>query len=94
MTYRIDARDGGGRVVVEFQGALDRAALADIRTRCTTPVLQGLPVRLVLRLGTEVEPGCVEELAGLQGVELVADAPYLRRWLDGRRAEHERMGRE
>jgi hypothetical protein len=51
-------------------------------------------VRLVLRLGTEVEPGCIEELAGLQGVELVADAPYLRRWLEGRRAEHERKGRE
>ena len=85
MTYRVDTRDEGGTVVLELQGLLDRKALSEIRIHCTTPVLRGLPVRLVVRFGTEVEPGCLQELARLPGVELVAEAPFLRRWLERRR---------
>jgi hypothetical protein len=87
VTYRMDAKNDGGAVVLELQGLLDRKALAEIRTHCASRVLRGLSVRLVLRLGTELEAGCLEELAGLQGVELIAEAPFLRRWLEGRRSE-------
>jgi hypothetical protein len=86
MTHRIDSRDEGGRLVIEFQGVLDRRALSSIRVSCTTSVLRGVPVLLVLCLGTEVESGCLEELTGLQGVEVVAQAPFLRRWLERRGA--------
>ena len=93
MTYRIDTREDSERLVLEVQGLLDRKALSDLRVRCTAPVLRGLSVRLVLRLGTEVELGCLEELAGLRGVVIVAEAPFLKRWLERRGAERKRKGR-
>lgn len=92
MTYRIDAREESGTVVLEVQGQLDRGAFSDVRARLTAPVLRGLRVRLVLRLGTEVELGCVEELAGLEGVDVIAEAPFLKRWLERRGAERKRAG--
>jgi hypothetical protein len=93
VTYRIDAREDFETLVLEVQGLLDRKALSDLRERCAAPVLRGLSVRLVLRLGTEVEFGGLEELAGLQGVEVVAEAPFLKRWLERRSEQRKRSRR-
>ena len=93
MTYRIDTREDSERLVLEVQGLLDRRALSDLRERCAAPVLRGLSVRLVLRLGTEIEFGGLEELAGLRAVEVVAEAPFLKRWLERRSAEGKRSRR-
>ncbi len=93
MTYRIDTREDSGWVVLEVQGLLDRKALSEVRASCSAPVLRGRPVRLVLLQGTEIEAGYIEELAGLQGVELIAEAPFLRSWLERRRAGRKRSRR-
>jgi hypothetical protein len=90
VTHRIDTRNDGSRVVLEFQGILDRKALSEVRAHCAPLVLQNVHVRLVLLVGTEVEPGCLEELAGLQGVDLVAEAAFLRVWLERPRSKPDR----
>ncbi|MBI5491269.1 MAG: hypothetical protein HY905_28320 [Deltaproteobacteria bacterium] len=87
MTHRIDIRNEAGAVVLEVQGLLDRKALSEVRSHCSAPVLRQSPVRVVLRTGTDVDPGCLEELLGLEGVEVAAEAPYLRVWIAGRRTE-------
>lgn len=93
MTYRIDTRVDSGRLVLEVQGLLDQKALSDLRELCAAPSRRGSSVRLVLRLGTEVEFGGLEELAGLHGVEVVAEAPFLKRWLERWSEERQRSRR-
>jgi hypothetical protein len=83
MTYRLDTRRQGGRVILYFQGVLDRTAMSEIRAQAGAPVLLGVPLRLVLLARTEVESDCMHELARLPGVEVVAQDPFLRRWLEG-----------
>ena len=78
MPYRIDAIRTETALVLAFQGLLDEAALADLRSRM--PALPG-PVRLVLRAGTEVEPACLDALRTLPLAGLAAESPYLARWL-------------
>jgi hypothetical protein len=78
MTYRIDALRTKVAVVLSFQGVLDPGALADLRIRI---VAIGAPVRLLLRAGTEVDPGCIDALRRLPVAELSAESPFLTRWL-------------
>lgn len=72
MTFRIEDSEGEP---LQFEGVLDREALAALRRR-----LEGRP-RLVLRRGTTVEPDCWDGLRSL-GVQVVAESPYLARWLE------------
>ena len=78
MAYRIDTLRAELATVLAFQGLLDAAALADLHAR-----IAGLatPVRLVLRAGTEVDPGCIAALRQLRVTGLTAESPYLSRWL-------------
>lgn len=75
MTFRIQ-RSG---TLVFFDGLLDQLALAALRAHL------GGGTRVVLRKGTEVEPGCEDGLRTLEA-EVVAESAFLSRWLrDGQR---------
>jgi hypothetical protein len=78
MVLRV-AIDTGAAVVV---GLLDEAALADVIARCRATSAR----RLVLRAGTIVRAECIATLAGLD-LEVVAESPYLARWLERARAD-------
>jgi hypothetical protein len=78
MVHRV-AIDSGAAVVV---GLLDEEALADVLARCTATSAR----RLVLRAGTIVRAECIPTLAALE-LEVVAESPYLARWLEWARAE-------
>ena len=74
------------RVAVEsktavFEGLLDAQALEDMLARCRATSAE----RLLLRAGTVVRPECVASLAALD-IEVVAESPYLARWLERARA--------
>ncbi len=75
MAHRVDVRYAGGCRILEFQGLLDPEALAMVRAAAGPGV-----ARLVLRAGTEVDRACLEGLRAL-AVEIVAESPYLARWL-------------
>jgi hypothetical protein len=75
------------RVAVEsktavFEGLLDTEALGDVLARCRATSAE----RLVLRAGTVVRAECIAILAALD-IEVVAESPYLARWLERARAE-------
>lgn len=78
MPYRIDIVRTKAAVVLAFQGLLDAAALADLRGRIAGAAT---PVRLVLRAGTDLAPGAIDELRRLPVAGLSAESPYLTRWL-------------
>jgi hypothetical protein len=78
MPYRIDLFRIPAGVTLAFQGVLDEGALADLLARL---VAATTPVRLVLRAGTEVDPGCIDALRRLPVAELSAVSPFLTRWL-------------
>lgn len=78
MAHRMDVRCVNGCTILEFQGLLDPDALALVRA-AAGPDPSGA-VRLLLRAGTEVDRGCLEGLRAL-AVEIVAESPYLARWL-------------
>ncbi len=86
MPHRVDVRCVNGCRILEFQGLLDRDALAMVRDAAGLP---GAAVRLVLRAGTEVDRACLEGLRAL-GVEIAAESPYLARWLSDCRCTGER----
>jgi hypothetical protein len=83
MAYRIEVQEAAGAIRVDFQGALDRAALAEIGA-----IVAGARARrprrdisLVLEAGTEVDPECIAPLRRLDGVTLRPVSPFLARWL-------------
>ncbi len=78
MTYRIDLTREEQELVFSFQGILDATALADLRARTALSVA---PVRLVFRAGTEVELACLSDLRALPVRSIVAESPFLSRWL-------------
>ncbi|HEY3352174.1 MAG TPA: hypothetical protein VGQ83_02920 [Polyangia bacterium] len=74
------------RVAVEattavVEGLLDGDALRDVLARCRDSSAR----RLVLRAGTVVRGDCMTILAELD-LEVVAESPYLARWLERARA--------
>lgn len=78
MTYRIDIdRRCEAERVLLFQGLLDRAALDDLLLRI---VASALPVRLVLRTGTELDPVCLAAVRALPA-HVFAESAFLSRWL-------------
>lgn len=62
---------------VTCEGVLDAAGLDEVIARCTAAAAG----RLVLRAGTVVRPECIATLAALD-LEVVAESPYLARWLE------------
>jgi hypothetical protein len=78
MTYRIDIGDGAAGRTLEFQGLLDRGAIEEIRRRAERA---RAPVRVVLRAGTEVAAGALPALRAIDGLSVVAESPFLSRWL-------------
>jgi hypothetical protein len=84
VTHRLDIRQAAQALVLEFEGLLDLDALAALHAVVAAARDGGRTVRIVLRHGTEVERPCVAALRAL-GAEVVAEAPYLARWLGGSR---------
>lgn len=78
MTYRIVTKAAAGEQRLEVHGHLDAAALEGIRAAIAAG---RAGTRVVLKEGCHVEPAILEELRQLEGVELVAESPYLARWL-------------
>jgi hypothetical protein len=78
MPYRIDTLRTKAALVLAFQGVLDADALADLRDRVGAITT---PVELLLRAGTEVDPGCIDALRRLPVAGLRAESPFLSRWL-------------
>ena len=91
MTHRIDqAADHKGAHFV-FQGRMDRPALEALKRLCQARSRQGEKVRVVLGAGTQVETGLMDEILGLEGIELTAESPFLSRMIanpteDGRKS--------
>lgn len=83
MAYRIRVEEGAGTLRIEFQGALDSAALAEIATiaGAARAHLPRCEVSLVLEKGTEVDAECIEPLRGLDGVAVRPVSAFLARWL-------------
>lgn len=79
MTYRIDFRPAADGHRLEVHGLVDAAALAAIRAALRVGGAGKL--RVVLERGCEVDHAVLEELGRLPGVELVAESPFLARWL-------------
>ena len=79
MTFRIDATASADAFRLEVQGLVDAAALEAIREA----IREGRagPLRLVLKQGCQVEPAILPVLRSLEGIELVAESPFLARWL-------------
>jgi hypothetical protein len=79
MAFRIEVKDTPAQLRIEFQGALDLAALAEVAAIVRKS--SGRDVSLVLESGTEVDPECIEPLRRLEGVAVRAASPFLARWL-------------
>lgn len=67
-------------VVLHFQGLLDLAALAPLEEAVRVAAANDSRTRIVLREGSEVDRACLPRLAALEA-EIVAEAPYLARWI-------------
>ena len=63
------------------EGVLDREALGHVLARCRA----SSATRLALQAGTVVQAECMATLAELD-MEIVAESPYLARWLERARA--------
>lgn len=81
MTYKIEFTNGDREITLAVEGDLDRAALADLKSRCTAQARRGVKILLWLRAGTRVETGVLDELIGLDDISLAAEAPFLARWI-------------
>jgi hypothetical protein len=78
MTYKIDAKRAADGYRLEVQGLVDAAALDGIRAAIAA---RAGTLRVVLREGCQVEPAILLELRRLERVELIAESPFLARWL-------------
>lgn len=79
MTYKIDAKAEANGYRLEVQGLVDAAALDGIRA--AIPAGRAGTLHVVLKEGCQVVPAVLEELRRLERVELVAESPFLARWL-------------
>jgi hypothetical protein len=79
MAFRIEVRDTAAQLRIEFQGALDLGALAEVAAIVRKSA--GRDVTLVLERGTEVDPECIEPLRRLEGVAVLPESAFLARWL-------------
>ena len=83
MTYRINSTGQKAEAILGFEGVLDRGALVDLRARCKALLERGGKVRVLLRKGTQVETGVLDELSRIEGIALSAEAPFLASWIRG-----------
>ncbi|HET9552865.1 MAG TPA: hypothetical protein VFP50_07845 [Anaeromyxobacteraceae bacterium] len=84
MTYKIDANFAADGYRLEVHGLVDLTALVGIRGAIRVGRAgQAGKLRLVLKEGCQVEPAAMDELRRLDGVELIAESPFLARWLGG-----------
>lgn len=83
MTHRLDIRDAPHAVTLHFQGLLDLVALEKLRAASQAAAVNGTPVRIVLREGTDVDRACVDGLRAL-AADVVAESAYLARWIRGK----------
>ncbi len=85
MTHRIEITRDEQTVRIEFEGALDAKALADILSSIEeTRRRGGKRIALVLRPGTEISRDCIEPLRmidGFEGLTVEPMSPFLARWL-------------
>jgi hypothetical protein len=81
VTHRLDIRKQDRTVVFELHGLVDGAALASLRAALDFARSSGVPARVVLREGSEVERCCLPELRALDA-EVVAESPYLASWIE------------
>jgi hypothetical protein len=82
VTHRIDVGRREGAITFEVQGLLDAEALAALEASVAAAVGSGSSVRVVLKVGTEVDRACLPLLRALDA-ELVTESPYLARWVAG-----------
>jgi hypothetical protein len=82
MAFRIEVKDTPALLRIEFQGALDLAALAEVAAIVRRH--PGRNVTLVLESGTEVDPECIEPLRRLDGVAVRPASAFLACWLRSR----------
>lgn len=82
MTYRISSAGQAPETILDFEGVLDRAALVDLAARCEALARRGTKVRVLLRTGTRVETGILDELTRLEGISLSAESAFLARWIE------------
>ncbi len=85
MTHKLDVSRRDRTVVLDFQGLLDAAALEPLEAAVGIARADGARARIVLRAGTEVERSCLSRLAAIEA-EVVAEVPYLARWLEEAKA--------
>ncbi len=77
MTHRIETKIAADGTRLEVEGLVDAAALAGI---CAA-IRARRACRVVLKEGCQVEPAILEALGWLKGVDIVAESPFLARWL-------------
>jgi hypothetical protein len=52
-----------------------------LRTLSESVLRHGCTVRVLIRAGSEIDPGIMDELDEITGVTIHAESPYLVRWL-------------
>ena len=77
MTYKIETKVTADGSRLEVQGLVDAEALAGI---CAA-IRIGHARCVVFKEGCQVEPAILEALGWLESIELVAESPFLARWL-------------
>ncbi len=85
MSYRIDVLRNSGRIIISFQGRLDRLALNELKMRSESKLLNGTEAEILIRAGSEIDPSVLDDLAAINSVTLSAESPYLIRWLKEKR---------
>lgn len=84
MTHRIDVERANGSVTFELEGLVDAAGCATLEACVALARAEGAHVRIVLRVGTQVDRACLPALRALDA-ELVARSPFLASWIAGGR---------
>ncbi len=94
MSYRIDVLCNSGRIIISFQGRLDRLALTDLKMRSESKLLNGTEAEILIRAGSEIDPAVLDDLAAIHDVSLSAESLYLVRWLKEKRKQAQDCGKE
>jgi hypothetical protein len=81
MPHRIETREEGNALRLEFHGDVDRGAIAEISAIAQDAHRKGRAVVVVLAAGTEVDAECTEPLCRIEGVTVKTVSPFLARWL-------------
>ena len=81
VSHRIEIESGPqGALRIVFEGLLDAAAVGELTAACETRTPRGPRAVVVLRAGSVIDHPQLESLRSLDA-EVVAESPYLARWL-------------